>query len=148
MSGMLIADKRDYRRGYKKHYELYKRLQENSSDVNSRRLLLIYCVECGLKYKLLDKWRELDPKKLFDSADKKKQSILKSHNLEKMLKELGQQGDFKFPQIETIHKNLVVSETYHQFYRYCIRIQEDDQNKEKELEETLKNVARWIGEGM
>jgi len=36
---MLIADKRDYRRGYKKHYELYKRLEANNSDVYSRRLL-------------------------------------------------------------------------------------------------------------
>ena len=59
---MLIADKRDYRKGYKKHYELYKRLKSNNSDINSRRLLLVYSVECGLKYMLLDKWREDDEK--------------------------------------------------------------------------------------
>ncbi len=60
---MLIADKKDYRKGYKKHYELYKRLKSENSNVNSRRLLLIYCVECGLKYMLLDKWCENSPKK-------------------------------------------------------------------------------------
>lgn len=80
---MLIADKQDYKRGYKKHYELYKRLQSDNSDVNSRRLILIYSVECGLKYMLLDKWRENNPKRIFDSDDQTKKDILKSHNLEK-----------------------------------------------------------------
>ena len=115
---MLIADKRDYRRGYRKHYELYKRLRRDNSDINSRRLLLIYSVECGLKYMLLDKWHEENPKRILDGTDEKKKDILKSHNLEKILKELGQQGNFKFPQLETIHRNTVMSETYHQFYRY------------------------------
>ncbi len=83
---MLIADKRDYRKGYKKHYELYKRLKSNNSDINSRRLLLVYSVECGLKYMLLDKWREENPRKIFESEDESKKRILKSHNLEKILK--------------------------------------------------------------
>lgn len=145
---MLIADKRDYRKGYKKHYELYKRLKIENSDMNSRRMLLIYSVECGLKYMLLDKWQEKNPQKIFDSNDEKKKEILRSHNLEKILKELGQQGIFKFPQLETIHRNFVTSETYHQLYRYCIRTEEKEQIKEEKLEETLKNVACWIEEGM
>lgn len=145
---MLIADKRDYKRGYRKHYELYKKLRNTNSDVNSRRLLLIYSVECGLKYMLLDKWHEENPKKILESADETKIGILKSHNLGKLLKELGQEGNFKFPQLETIHKNQVVSENYHQLYRYCISIRESEKGKEEKLEETLKNVACWIGEGM
>lgn len=145
---MLIADKRDYRKGYKKHYELYKQLKTEHSNVNSRRLLLIYSVECGLKYMLLDKWRIENPQKIFESKDEKKKEILKSHNLEKILKELGQQGNFKFPQLETVHKNYVTSEKYHQLYRYCIRIQDKEREKEEKLEEILKNVACWIEEGM
>mgnify|MGYP004576863305 CR=1 FL=1 len=147
-TGMLIADKRDYRNGYKKHYESYKRMKNDNSNINSRRLLLIYCVECGLKYMLLDKWRENNPKRILDGTDEKKKSILKSHNLEKILKELGQQGNFKFSQLETVHKDQVVSEAYHQLYRYCIRIQEKEHDKEEKIEETLKNVACWIEEGM
>ena len=145
---MLIADKKDYRRGYKKHYQLYKRLHEENSDVNSRRLLLVYSVECGLKYMLLDKWNEENPKNIFDSNDDRKKYILKSHNLEKILKELGQQGNFKFPQLETVHKSSVVPETYHQLYRYCIRTKEEQQNIEKNVEETLNSVACWIEERM
>lgn len=145
---MLMADKRDYRMGYKKHYELYKRLREDNSAVNSRRLLLIYSVECGLKYMLLSKWREENMKRILEGKDERKRDIITSHNMQRILKELGQLGVFKFPQLETVHKNHVVSETYHQIYRYCIRIQDKGKIKEEELEVTLKNVACWIEERM
>ncbi len=145
---MIIADKRDYRKGYKKHYELYKRLQSKNTDVNSRRLLLIYCVECGLKYLLLAKWREESLKRILQGSDEKKKEIIKSHNLEKLLKELGQQGIFKFPQLATIHKDIVTSDAYHQLYRYCIELSEKEHAKEEKLEQTLNHVACWIEEGM
>lgn len=145
---MLIADKKDYGRGYKKHFELYKRLKNANSDSSSRRLLLIYSVECGLKYMLLDEWHEEDPKKILDGIDEKKKDILKSHNLEKILKVLGQQGNFKFTQLETIHKDKVMSDSYHQLYRYCIRTQDRELAKEDKMEDTLKMVANWIAERM
>lgn len=145
---MLIADKRDYRNGYKKHYGLYKKLYNANADINSRKLLLAYSVECGLKYLLLDRWHEDNPKKVLDGMDKRKREILTTHNLEKILKELGQQGNFKFVQIKTIHRDLVTSETYHQLHRYCIKIQENELIKEKKFEETLNNIASWIAEGM
>lgn len=97
---------------------------------------------------LLDKWCEKDTQKIFDSADEEKKSMLKSHNLEKILKELGQQGNFKFPQLKTIHRASVTSETYHQLYRYCIKTQEKESAKEEKIEEILGNIARWIEEGM
>lgn len=145
---MLIADKRDYRKGYTKHYGLYKKLNDVNSDVIGRRLLLAYSVECGLKYLLLDRWHEENPKRILESEDNKKKEILKSHNLEKMLKELGQQGNFKFVQLKTVHRDSASSETYHQLYRYGIRLQEGEQGKEKKLEETLNSIACWIAEGM
>lgn len=123
-------------------------MREGNSNVNSRRLLLIYSVEIGLKYMLLDKWSEENPKNILDSNDSRKKDILTSHNLEKILKELGQQGNFSFPQLATVHKNVVVAETYHQLYRYCIRTQEKQQDKEEKMEETLNNVACWIEKGM
>ena len=145
---MIIADKRDYKKGYKKHFASYQRLRSDNCDINSRRLLLIYSVECGLKYMLLDKWHEENPKTILEGTDEKRKDIIKSHNLEKILKELGQQGNFKFPQIKTVHRDVVVTETYHQLYRYSIRTQEDERSKEEGLEETLKSIAVWIEEGM
>ena len=145
---MLIADKRDYRKGYEKHYQSYRRLKGENADINSRRLLLVYSVECGLKYKLLDKWNEKNPRKILEGTDDKKRDILKSHNLERILKELGQQGNFKFPQLKTVHKGIVDSETYHQYYRYCIKTQEKQLDQEEKIEASLNDIACWIKEGM
>lgn len=145
---MLTADKRDYKTGYKKHYGLYKRLQKENSYINGRRLVLVYSVECGLKYMLLDKWHEETSKEIFNGMDERKKKILGSHNLEMILKELGQQGNFKLPQMETIHKEQVSSEIYHQLYRYCIRVQEKEKDKEEKLEKILYNIACWIEERM
>lgn len=145
---MLIADKRDYRKGYEKHYQSYKRLKGENADVNSRRLLLAYSVECGLKFKLLDKWNEENPQKILEGNDVKKKNILKSHNLEKILKELGQQGNFKFPRLKTVHKNIVDAESYHQLYRYCIKTQEKQSDTEEKVEDSLNDIACWIKEGM
>ena len=145
---MLVADKRDYRCGYKKHYELYKKLNNANANVHGRRLLLTYSVECGLKYLLLDKWHEENPRRILDGEDKKKKGVLTTHNLEKILKELGQQGNFKFVSLKTIHNDLASSEEYHQLYRYCIGIREGEHDKEQKMEETLNNIACWIAEGM
>ena len=145
---MLIAYKRDYRRGYYNHYQSYKRLKSENADINSRRLLLIYSVECGLKYKLLDRWNEKNPQKILEGTDDKKIKMLKSHNLERILKELGQQGNFKFPRLKTAHRNIVDAETYHQLYRYCINTQERQLDKEEKIEDSLNDIACWIKEGM
>ena len=120
---MILADKRDYRQGYKKHYSAYYKLMETNASINSKRLLLSYCVECGLKY-------------------------LQSHNLEKILKELGQLGTFKFPQLITAHQDSITSENYHQLCRYCIRVKDKDRVKEDKYEIELKKIADWIEEGM
>lgn len=145
---MILADKRDYKQGYRKHYITYKRLHCENADINSRRLLLVYCVECGLKYLLLDKWHEENPKNILLGDDEKKKNVLRTHNLERILKELGQQGAFKFPQLLTIHRDSITIENYHQLYRYCIRIKEKDKIAESVYEEELRKIANWIEEGM
>ena len=110
--------------------------------------MLVYSVECGLKYKLLDKWNEENPQRILDSKDEKKKDILTSHSLEKILKGLGQQGNFKFPQLKTVHKDIVNSENYHQLYRYCIKTQERQLDKETKIEDSLYDIVCWIKEGM
>lgn len=76
--------------------------------------------------------------------DEKKKNVLKTHNLERILKELGQQGIFKFPQLLTVHNNSITIEKYHQLYRYCIRIKEKDKGIESAYEEELRKIANWI----
>ena len=143
---MVLADKRDYQRGYKKHYSAYKELCGEVTVVKSRRLLLAYCVECGLKYLLLDKWHENNPKKIIEDKEDRRNGIIKTHNLDKILKELGQAGTFKFPQLETKHYDIVATESFHELCRYGIEVKAGEEAKENKFEEELLKVAKWIGE--
>lgn len=143
---MILADKRDYQRGYRKHYNAYKVLCGENTIIKSRRLLLTYCVECGLKYLLLDKWHENNPKKIIENKDDRRYSIIRSHNLDKILKELGQTGNFKFPAIKTNHKEVISTEDFHQLCRYGIEVIHGEEAKENKFEEELLKVAEWIGE--
>ena len=146
---MILADKRDYKEGYKKHYHTYRYLNSQNGNVLSRRLLLVYSVECGLKYKLLEKWgiNSFDEiKEILKDKNHPRHKILGTHNLRRIIKELGQEGQFHFPQIKTTHKDEVSSEEYHQMLRYGIKTDERDKKKEDQCEEILRQIAEWIQE--
>lgn len=145
---MILADKRDYVNGYKKHYSAYRVLLENKGAEKSRKLLLSYSVECGLKYLLLDKWHENNPKDILENKEDRRNKIIMSHNLDKILKELGQAGTFRFPQLATKHHEIVSSEDYHQMCRYGIDVEGNDMKKEEKYEMELKRIAEWIKGGV
>lgn len=136
----LIADKRDYKKGYNRNIASYKVLTEKN--VYSKRMLLFYSVECGLKYLLLNKWGIVDLNQIEKESEQEK--LLYSHNINAILKELGYQGMITFPVLRTIHNDPVNIEAYHQVCRYGIRIAEQDVEKEKRLEASLNQVANWI----
>ena len=79
----LQADRQDYRNAYNKHWNAYLNWN-NTGSVNSRRLLLTYSVECGLKYALMKK------EKVYRVSDAQKevQEVLGTHDFRKLLKEL------------------------------------------------------------
>lgn len=145
---MILADKRDYKCGYSKHYAAYKKLNADNATIRSRRLLLIYSVECGLKYLLLDKWNEDNPSIIISNTTDSRHYIIKTHNLEKILRELGQTGTFSFPQLKTNHGDTVISDNFHELCRYGIYIHEKDRSKEENYETELKKLAEWINERM
>lgn len=146
---MILADKQDYKKGYRKHYSTYQHLNSQNGTVLSRRLLLVYSIECGLKYKLLEKWEVVSSKEIREILSNKKHpknKILGTHNLRKILKELGQEGEFHFSEISTVHKDKISIEDYHQMQRYGIKADDKDIEKEKQLEKVLQQIADWIEE--
>lgn len=148
---MILADKRDYKTGYRKHYHTYQLLNSQNGAILSKRLLLVYSVECGLKYILLDKWEVVSSEEIREILSDKthpKHTILGTHNLRKILKELGQEGEFHFPDIATAHKDNISIEEYHQMQRYGIQADDRDISKEKQLEKVLQQIADWIEEEM
>lgn len=136
----IIAGKRDYKKGYHRNISAYKELTERN--IYSKRLLLFYSIECGLKYLLLEKWGVIDVNQI--EKDSERGKILFSHNLKGILKELGYQGMMKFPVLKTIHNNKVDAMEYHQIWRYGISITSDDSEKEKSIEQDLNSIADWI----
>lgn len=146
---MVLADKRDYKRGYKKHYYTY--CFSRNGTILSKRLLLMYSIECGLKYKLLEKWKinsSGEIREILLDKNHPKHNILGTHNLRKMIKELGQEGQFSFPRIRTSHKDNVSVEEYHQMLRYGIEADDRDTKKEEQCEEVLQQIAAWIQKGI
>lgn len=140
---MILADKKDYKTGYQKHLSAYRYLNVSNNTILSRCLLLVYSVECGLKCMLLTKWREDNPKEILADKNDTRYPIIKSHNLQELLKELGQTR-FRFPQIKTVHKDFVSSAEYHQLCRYGIKVKESD--KIRQYEQVLNDIIEWIGE--
>ncbi len=140
---MILADKKDYKHGYQKHLAAYRYLNISNNTILSRCLLLVYSVECGLKCLLLKKWREDSPKEILANKNDTRYPIIKSHNLQDLLKELGQTR-FRFPQIRTVHKDVVSSAEYHQLCRYGIKVKETD--KIGQYEQVLNDIIEWIGE--
>lgn len=140
---MILADQKDYKNGFNKHYAAYNILKKNNDTIISRRLLLVYSVECGLKCLLLAKWRENSIQEILRNSNDERNKIIKSHKLEKLLIALGQ-SRYRFPQMVTKHENSVDSETYHQLCRYGIKLQDTDIIKAELFEQELIKVANWI----
>lgn len=140
---MILADRRDYKNGFKKHYVAYNLLKEKNDSVISRCLLLVYSVECGLKCLLLDKWRENSPKNILGNEDDKRNEVIKSHNIQKILITLGQ-SRYRFPQMTTKHGDIINTNTYHQLHRYGIKLKDTDIDKAELYEQELLKVVDWI----
>lgn len=137
----LQADQRDYKNAFKKHRHAYINWQAAGSDF-SKRLILTYCVECGLKYEIMKQ------ENLFQTADAQDpiKSELRSHDLRKLLKRLNKAGMYAFPPIKTNRDETVSPETYHQLCRYCIRLGDNYITAIKQFDSTLENIVKWIEE--
>ena len=135
----LKADRTEYRKAYFRNYDACGALKD-TTNLYARRLMLCYCIECGLKYLILF------TKKAFDAEElcEKDQLKMTSHSPEVLLKVLGKQGLFEFQQYKTIHGQTVDSGNYHQCCRYAIKTGKTEGQKEKKLVDELEKIAEWL----
>ena len=105
---MLTANEKNYKAAFNMHWSAFNgsHFHENNG---TRILSLIYCVECGLKYKLM---RE----KNFQGEE------LKTHDFRKLLKEMKEAGRSSFSEFKTKRGDSVTPNSYHELFRYKIRI--------------------------
>lgn len=139
----LQANQGDYKSAFRKHFHAYSNWRATGSDL-SKRLILVYCVECGLKYKVMKKERLIK----IDDAQDDIRNELTSHDLRRLLKRLNKAGMYTFPSIETKYGYSVHPEEYHQFCRYGIPADNRYIGAVNQFDDTLEEIAKWIEEGV
>ena len=77
----LRADKKNYKKAFTIHANAYDNWNLGSD--NSRRWILCYCVECGLKCLIMDN----DNICTISQANEKTEKVLCTHDFRKLLKE-------------------------------------------------------------
>lgn len=132
--------RREFQKSYSNHYQLYLR---SECSPKTRRLILFYSVECGLKSLIM---KEIG-KNTYDELDNyckcnggKK---LSGHDIKEMIKEVNPHNSF-------ILKDIYLKNTggsvppcrYNELWRYGAEVA--DEKQEEAAERTLKKIAEWI----
>lgn len=134
----LRADRRNYKKAFTTHAHAYDNW--NAGSDNSRRLLLCYCVECGLKCLIMlnDSIFELS------QANEETKDALGSHDFRVLLKKVNQAGNYTLKQFITEFGETVIPSEYHQLCRYAIAPK--DMNDLDEFDHTLAEIKDWLKE--
>lgn len=132
----------EFRNSYRRHFELYNHGDKEVA-IKSRRLLLFYSVECGLKCLILKKIGKSSYNDL-QTYNKNKNGDFDGHNIREMEKELGIDRNY-------IIKRITVKDTggkieakqFNELWRYGVACVDEDE--ETKIEKTLVNLAEYIG---
>jgi hypothetical protein len=112
----------------------------------TRRLLLFYSVESGLKCFLLKKIRKNTTDELQSYHE---YGYLKDHghDIKFLIKSVNLEGQAKYTlkHYSAVHGRQIEPEQFHQIWRYGIETGDD--SFEEQSEAVLKNVALWLDEG-
>lgn len=130
----------EFQRSFRNHYLLYNKTDAGFSP-RTRRLILFYAVECGLKSLILknigkNTYEELS--EYYQTNGKHKPG----HNLKEMTKEVGIETTFPLKSITLKKGRLIRSEQYNELWRYGAAI-ESSAEEERE-EQTLIAIAEWL----
>lgn len=139
MSG-IRADQKNYKNAFKKHIHTFNNGKE-CSDI-SQRLILCYCVECGLKCLIMQNNKILRT----SQANSETASVLGSHDIRVLLKAVKMAGRYQFKNFQTEYGETVTAESYHQLCRYCIRPKNGEMFPIKEFDKMLAEIAEWLNE--
>lgn len=136
----LRADKRNYKKAFTTHANSYDNWDIGSH--YSRRLLLCYCVECGLKCLIM----QTDNINTVSQANEETAKVLHSHDFRTLLSKVKQAGNYKFKQFPTEYGENVGSSDYHQLCRYLIAPANQKSTYLEEFDNTLIQIKEWLKE--
>lgn len=134
------ANRKNYKCAFQKHAHTYDNWK-NGSDI-SRRLLLCYCVECGLKCKIMQDNNIYRT----SQADTDLEKVLGTHDFRLLLKAVKHAKVYQFKEFKTEYNEVVTAENFHQVCRYCIEQKKGETDSLNEFEKILKAIAEWLKE--
>lgn len=137
MSKRINVKRREFQDSYRRHYKLYR---ETAGSGKTRRLILFYSVECGLK-SLLMKDLGKDTYEEFAECCVGEKSELKGHNISAMIKELNPQSDYCLKSISLERGGRVLPKQFNELWRYGAACADGEEEK---AERTLEKIAEWI----
>jgi len=136
---MLQADRDDFKNSYRNHYHTYLNSIDDNKNIYSRRLLLVYCVESGLKCVLMKKAKIYSVSKAGPDLNR----LLGSHDFDILLRNIPLTS-YRFPSFKTSHNDDVSANNYHEMVRYAIRT--DSHEKFHDYNHQLEEIAGWLRE--
>lgn len=129
--------RREFQDSYRRHYKMYR---ETTGNEKSRKLILFYSVECGLKSLLM---KELGKNTYYEftecCGDVKN---LTGHNISAMLKRLNPQNSYCLKSITLKNGRRIPPEQFNEVWRYGATLA--DGKEEDKAEKTLEKIAEWI----
>ena len=115
--------------------------KESAGNDKSRRLILFYSVECGLKSLLMkDMGNNTYEEFLLCCGSEKKE--LTGHNISAMLKKLNPQNSYCLKNIHLKRGGVAPPEKFNELWRYGAALANGDE--EEKAEKTLAKIAEWI----
>lgn len=132
----LNVTRKEFQDSYRRHYKLY---QSTHVSDKTRRLVLFYSVECGLK-SLLMKERGKNTYEEFESCSDRS---LIGHDIKAMLKEVNPRNEFVLKNI-SLDKGggSVPPKKFNELWRYGATVA--DVEEEEKAEKILVKIAEWI----
>jgi hypothetical protein len=140
------ATQRELENAFKKHYNVYKKIDSTYHPM-TRRLLLFYSVESGLKCLLLKKISKntTDELQSYHEYDYLKGH---GHDIKFLIKAVNLEGQAKYTlkHCSALNGCQIEPEQFHQIWRYGIETGDDSFGDQSEA--VLKNIALWLDEAV
>ena len=136
----LNVTRKEFQDSYRRHYKLYKNTHGNSK---TRRLVLFYSVECGLKSLIMKTSGNNTYEQLVNYCEINQKKELKGHNIKEMLKEVNPRNEYILKNIRLKYGGASVSpKKFNELWRYGVET--ENAEEEERVESTLVKIAEWI----
>ena len=142
MSKQINITRSEFQLSWKNHYSLYKRTNSVVSP-RTRRLLLFYSVECGLKSLIMKNIGKNTYEELRMYSEEQGKHI-HGHDLKAMMQEIGIEHKYPLKRICLAKEGQCAPERYNELWRYGAGV--EDAEEEVKAEKILEKVAEWIGQ--